>query len=65
VNLEYCLVSVNHKIHGGVAGKQDEPHGRQMPYGVSDREMANSSGSELTTTAQDPAATRPPGTMPA
>ena len=40
VNLEYCLVSVSHKIYGGEADGQDELHGRQVSYGVGDPEMA-------------------------
>ena len=40
VNLEYCLVSVSHKIHSVVADRQDELHGRQLSYEVGDPEMA-------------------------
>ena len=40
VNLEYCLVSVSHKIYGGEADGQDELHGRQVSCGVGDPEMA-------------------------
>ena len=40
MNLDYCLVSVSHKIYGGEADGQDELHGRQVSYGVGDPEMA-------------------------